>query len=58
MKKLNLKLEELNGNAFALIGYFRKEAKRAGWSDEETKKVQYDAISDDYSHLLQVLMSV
>ena len=57
MKKLNLKLEGQDGNAFALMGYFRKEAERAGWAKEEIKKVMDNAKSGDYSHLLQVLMN-
>ncbi len=58
MKKLNLELEGKDGNAFALIGYFREEARRSGWSTEEIMKVQEDAMSGDYKHLLQVLMLV
>lgn len=58
MKKLNLNLEGLNGNAFYLIAYFRKEAKKAGWSQEEIEKVTKEATSDDYEHLLDTLMNV
>ena len=56
LKKLNLNLKD--GNAFALLGYFSKEARRAGWTDEEIKKVMDNAKSGDYSHLLQVLMDI
>ena len=56
MEKLNLDLEGQDGNAFALIGYFRREAKRAGWTEEEIKKVQDDAMSGEYSHLVATLM--
>lgn len=58
MQKLNLELDGLDGNAFSLIGHFRREAKRAKWTAEEIKKVQEDAMSGDYDHLLQVLMEV
>ena len=58
MKKLNLNLEGKNGNAFCLLGYFMKEAKKAGWTEEEIKKVVEDAKSGDYDHLLQVLIDV
>ena len=39
-KKLNLDLDGADGNAFALIGMFRREARRAGWTQDEIKKVQ------------------
>jgi hypothetical protein len=55
-KKLGLKLAGKDGNAFALIGYFRSEAKKKGWTEEEINKVQKDAMSGDYGHLLGTLM--
>ena len=54
-KKLNLNLVGKDGNAFFLLGYFRKEALKNKWSEEEIKKVLDDAKSGDYSHLLCVL---
>jgi hypothetical protein len=57
-KKLGLDLLGLDGNAFMLLGYFRKQAKRTGWSVQDIEKVTKDAQSGDYDHLLQVLMSV
>lgn len=56
-KKVNLKLEGLDGNAFVLLGAFRKQAKREGWTDNEVEAVTADASSGDYSHLLQTLIS-
>ena len=58
MKKLNLKLVGKDGNAFALMGYFKQEARKKGWTNEEMKKVTDDCMSGDYDHLLQTLMSV
>ena len=58
MKRLNLNLEGKDGNAFALLGYFKKEAKKAKWSDEEINKVLEDAKSGDYDHLVRTLMYV
>ena len=55
-KKVNLKLEGLNGNAFALLGTFRKQAKREKWNDEEIKQVLDEAQSSDYNNLLRTLM--
>jgi hypothetical protein len=57
-EKLNLNLEGKDGNAFALLGYFQKEARKANWSQEEIKKVIDKATSGDYDNLLQTLLSV
>jgi hypothetical protein len=54
--KLHLNLEGKDGNAFALIGYFRKQAKKAGWNDEKIEAKTKEAQSGDYSNLLYVLM--
>lgn len=58
MTKLNLELEGRDGNAFALLGYFYKEAKKAKWNEKEIKKVIDEATSGGYDHLLQVLLKV
>jgi hypothetical protein len=55
MKKLNLKLVGVDGNAFSLMGAFRKQAKKEGWTDEEIKVVLDDCMSGDYNHLLSTL---
>lgn len=58
-KKLDLDLTEaMDGNVFSLLAYFAKMARRAGWSKEEIRAVQTDAMSGDYDHALQVLLSV
>lgn len=57
-EKLNLKLEGQDGNAFSLLGFFRREAEEAGWSKDEIEKTTEEAMSGDYDHLLQTLMSV
>ena len=53
--KLNLNLVSRDGNAFALLIYFVREAKKAGWDKEEISKVFIEATDGDYSHLLAVL---
>lgn len=55
VKKVNLVLQGLNGNAFNLLGKFRKQAKKEGWTDEEIKQVRDEATSGDYNHLLATL---
>lgn len=51
-----LDLTTVDGNAFMLIGAFRRAARRAGWSAADIERVQADATSGDYDHLLQVLI--
>ncbi|MFO0847139.1 MAG: hypothetical protein U0871_01080 [Gemmataceae bacterium] len=54
-EKVRLRLEGLDGNAFSLLGTFRRAAKFQGWSDEEIKAVFAEATAGDYNHLLRVL---
>jgi len=56
LKKLNLNLKGKDGNAFALLGYFKKQAQQAGWADNKIKTKLDEAKNGDYDHLLQVLM--
>jgi len=56
MKKITLELVGLNGNAFALLGAFRKQARREKWTDEEISEVIKEAQSGDYDHLLQTII--
>ncbi len=56
--KLNLNLEGKDDNVFTLLAYFRKEAKKAGWSEGEINEVIEEASSGDYNHLIRTLMSV
>lgn len=57
-KKVTLELVGLDGNAFALLGAFSKQARKEGWSEEEFKAVLTECMSGDYNHLLATLMSV
>lgn len=54
--KIESSLIGVNGNAFALMGHFKKEARSAGWSREEIAEVIEDATSGDYNHLVCVLV--
>lgn len=45
-----------DGNAFAIMGRFRRAARDAGWSAEEISDVLEEAMSGDYDHLLAVMM--
>ena len=56
MKKVKLDLTLVNGNAFALLGAFQRQARLEGWTKEEITAVRDDAMSGDYDHLLQTLI--
>ena len=56
-KKVNLTLEGLDGNAFALMGAFRKQAKKENWTKEEINEVLDVCMAGDYNHLLSTLMN-
>jgi len=55
-KKIDLELEGIDGNAFAIMGAFSKQARREGWSKEEIDEVLDEARTGDYDHLLQTIM--
>ena len=57
-KTVNLKLEGLDGNAYALMGAFQKQARKENWTQEEIKEVLDECKSGDYDHLLYTLMEV
>ena len=48
----------LDGNAFALLAAFHRQAHRAKWTAEEIQDVLNEAMSGDYDHLLVTLDSV
>ena len=53
--KLELDFEGVDGNAFALLAHFRRQAKLAGWTVKEIEEVVENATSEDYDHLVSVL---
>lgn len=54
-KTVNLNLIGVNGNAFMIMGVFRKQAKKEGWTPEEIEDVMTEAKSGDYNHLLATI---
>lgn len=58
MKTIKLTLVGLDGNAFSLLGAFRRQARNESWSAEEISVVMKECQSGDYDHLLQTLMDV
>lgn len=55
-KTVNLDLVGIDGNAFSVIGQFRKQARREGWSNEEIKTVIDKATNGDYNTLLGTIL--
>ena len=55
-EKPNLQLVGLDGNAFSILGRARGVAEKLGWSKEKICEVMDKATSDDYDHLLSVMM--
>lgn len=55
-KTINLDLLTVDSNAFAIMGRFRDQALREGWTNSEIEEVLKDARSGDYDHLLQVMV--
>ena len=56
-KKVSLKLVGLDGNAFSIIGAFRKQATKEKWSREEIELVVNEMMSGDYDNLLQIVIA-
>lgn len=54
-RTIKLRLAGLDGNAFSLMGAFRRQAKKEGWTKDEIDGVLKEAQSLDYNHLLATL---
>lgn len=55
--KLNLELDNIDGNAFALLAYVKREAKKKGWSDDRIKALINEAMAEDYDHLIATILN-
>ena len=47
----------LDGNAFVLMGHFKRLAVRQGWTTEEWQTVTNKCMEGDYDTLIQTLMA-
>ena len=54
-RTVNFNLIGQDGNAFFLLGAWRKQARRDGWSSEDIDKVINEATSGGYNHLISTL---
>lgn len=57
-KKVTLNLEKLDSNAYSLMGAFRQQARKEGWTESEIDEVLDKCKLGDYDHLLQTLIKV
>lgn len=55
-KEVKLNLVGLDGNAFAILGAFKSQAKKEKWSREEIDLVINEAMKGDYDHLLATII--
>lgn len=54
--KVKIDWASVKDNAFAMLGAFRKAARRHGYSQADIDRVIDEAKSGDYEHLVNVLM--
>lgn len=57
MPKLALDLSEVDGNAYALMAAFSRQAKKEGWKQQDIDTVLEAAQSGDYDNLVCVLFA-
>ncbi len=56
-KTVNLDLVGVNGNAFAIMGAFRKQARKEDWTPDEIEAVLTEAQNGNYDHLLATILN-
>ncbi len=56
-KTINLDLVGTDGNAFAIMGAFRRQARKEHWTPEDIEAVLNEAQSGNYDHLLATIMN-
>lgn len=53
---VKLNLVGIDGNAFSIMGAFKRQAIKDGWSQEEVKELLHDCMQKDYDGLLCTIM--
>lgn len=56
-KTVNLDLVGVDGNAYAILAVFKRQALRVGWTPDEISAVLTEAKSGDYDHLLATIIN-
>lgn len=55
-KRVRMRLVGIDGNAFSVLGAFRRAARKQGWAPEEIEAVLKEATDGDYNHLLATIL--
>ncbi len=55
-KEVDLDLSKIDGNAYSIMGYFSREARRQGWNQEEIDLVLEECQKGDYNHLVAAIL--
>lgn len=55
-KKVKLDLTGVDGNAYVIMGAFKKQAQKEGWTEQEIEVILEEAKSKDYDHLLATIL--
>ncbi len=55
-KTVNLNLVGVDGNAYAIMATFSRQARKEGWNQQEIDLVLEEAKSKDYNHLLATIL--
>ncbi|MFO0807545.1 MAG: hypothetical protein U0746_02895 [Gemmataceae bacterium] len=56
MQKVQMTLVGIDGNAFSILGAFRRNARNQGWPQDAIDAVTTEAMRADYTHLLSTIM--
>ena len=56
LPKVQMQLIGADGNAFSILGRFKREAKKQGWDADSISRVIDEATSGDYNNLLSVIV--
>ncbi len=56
-KVVSLNLLKVDGNAFSIMGAFRRQAKKENWTDTEIQLVLDEATKSDYNYLLSTILN-
>lgn len=57
LKQVKLDLTSIDSNAFMLIGAFRRQAKKEGWTEAEITAVTDKCMSGNYENLVATLVA-
>ena len=56
-KTVTLSLAGVNGNVYAIMGAFRKQARKENWTEQEIELVISEAQNGNYIHLLGTIQN-